>query len=225
MLYAFVDGIKRKAAPGLVALCPDCDGELRPKCGEIVVHHWAHVSTEDCDAWSTGETAWHLDWKGRFHPSQVEIRRECRTFNGAEWITERHRADVVSHTGCVIELQSSHLSPPEIRTRENFYEDMVWVFNATDPYAAGRLDIVDRSGYATFKWNHPRRSTAACTAPVFLDVDAARLLEVRRLYTDKTFFSGWGLWWARGDFVALHATHRAPDDKVALREVAGETAA
>ena len=53
------------AAPGQMAVCPSCNGEVVAKCGKIKVWHWAHLSA-DCDPWSEGMTEWHIGWQNEF---------------------------------------------------------------------------------------------------------------------------------------------------------------
>ena len=119
MRIALIDGERRLAAKGLKGACPLCNSEVIAKCGEIVTHHWAHRSFDDCDTWAEPMTDWHTRWQARF---AIEYR---------EVIVGNHIADVKLRNGRVIEFQHSGISPAEIRDREDFYGDMVWVFDAT----------------------------------------------------------------------------------------------
>ena len=96
----------------------------------------------------------------------------------------------------VAELQHSCISPAEITERERFYgPSMTWIFDATAAYAAARLDIRPRRrdgrAYSTFRWKQPRKSVAACTARVLLDLGGDRLLEVRKMHPAAPC-GGWG---------------------------------
>ena len=107
----------------------------------------------------------------------------------------KHRADVVAMDSTVIELQHSHLSPDEIREREEFYGKMVWIWDAVKPYEEERLLIFehtndDGKSYHTFKWKQPRKSIAWCTKPRYLDLGDGRLLRVHKIDAEK--FTGWG---------------------------------
>jgi hypothetical protein len=121
MLYG-TDGSGQliEAAQGAKAFCPSCGGVLRPKCGSIVVHHWAHIGA-DCDPWSEPESKWHKEWKEYFpaHCREVTMGKN-----------NEHRADVRLDNGLVIELQHSSIRPDTIAERERFYGLMIWIFDA-----------------------------------------------------------------------------------------------
>src|SRR5882724_3925211 len=124
MLYAEVLGERRTAWPGLEGHCPGCGAALVAKCGAINAWHWAHLSVADCDRWSEPTGPWHLSWQNAVDPRCVEM--PCG----------EHRADIVGNGGAVIELQHSAISADEIRAREEFYGDMVWLFDATHRFRA-----------------------------------------------------------------------------------------
>jgi hypothetical protein len=124
MKFAVVEGKRQEAQPDLSGKCPDCDGALVAKCGQVRVWHWAHWRTRDCDRWSEPETEWHRAWKNHFPENWQEISRPSE--NG-----EMHRADVKTENGVVLEFQHSPLPRAERESRENFYRKMVWVVNGT----------------------------------------------------------------------------------------------
>lgn len=103
--------------------CECCGAKVILKAGEINKHHFAHLNSEDCDPWSRGkESEWHRNWKAQFpaHNREVVI-----TKNGVS-----HRADVQLDNGIVLEFQHSPISPSDMADREDFYENMIWVFDA-----------------------------------------------------------------------------------------------
>lgn len=130
MQYAIFEGMRSiPIATGQRADCPGCGNEVLSKCGEINVHHWAHLSGVDCDLWSEPETPWHRNWKNRF----PEEWREVFIKNGSgEW----HRADVAIPGGPVIEFQHSNLNSEEIRKREEFYtkhaNGIIWIVDGEE---------------------------------------------------------------------------------------------
>jgi competence protein CoiA len=183
MLFAITaSGIRVPAEPGADALCPVCREPVRPKCGQIVTWHWAHVGREDCDDWAERDTAWHRGWQDTVPVEQREI------------VMGNHRADIRTHDGTVVELQHSSISVVEIREREDFYGRMVWIFDATDAVGDNRLNVRRRTGqgYVTFRWKHPRKTLGACRRPVLLDLGGGRLLRVKKIHLASPC-GGWGM--------------------------------
>lgn len=95
------------------------------RCGEIITWHWAHSPRRRCDPWWENETEWHRKWKNYF-PEQCQ---EVIHFD--EETGEKHIADIKTDRGIVIELQHSSMKPDELRSREQFYESMVWVVDGS----------------------------------------------------------------------------------------------
>ena len=119
MQYALIDGDRVEANRGLNAVCPLCRAPVIPKCGAIVVHHWAHLSKKDCDDWWEPETPWHRKWKACATRTEVTI--------------QKHRADIVTSRGLIVELQHSNLSLADVRAREDCYGlRLRWLFDGTD---------------------------------------------------------------------------------------------
>lgn len=141
MQYANIDGIRRAAEPGLKAVCGHCGNEVRAKCGNIVVHHWAHVAAENCDPWYEPETQWHRDWKSHFGEERSEI---SIVKQGA-----RHIADVLTKEELVIEFQNSPISGETIVEREQFYEKIIWVINGE--HFKDSFQIFDREYYQNWE--------------------------------------------------------------------------
>jgi hypothetical protein len=189
MQYAITGDRERiLAEPGLVASCPVCREPVRPKCGQIVRWHWAHVGREDCDDWAEPDSAWHRTWQEAVPVEQREI------------VIGNHRADVRAFDGTIVELQHSSISAEEINERERFYRRMVWIFDATEAVADARLLIRRRSGrdYVTFRWKHPRKTLGACRRPVLLDLGSDLLLRVRKIHLVAPC-GGWGMLTTRPD--------------------------
>jgi competence protein CoiA len=122
MQYAMVQATRTEAVKGGRGTCPICGVEVIAKCGPRILHHWAHARGWNCDPWWENETRWHRDWKARF-PA------DCREVAHVATDGEVHRADVVTPTGIVVEIQNSPISDTERKSREAFYGNMVWVVN------------------------------------------------------------------------------------------------
>jgi len=168
MLYALdSEGQKIKALPKSTGLCPDCGDSLIAKCGDIVMWHWAHKSGGDCEVWSEPEGQWHLWWKSLWPKEYVEVPI---VKNG-----KRHRADIKTDRGLVIELQHSSISTDEIRERERFYDNMVWIFDQIDASTLGSISFTERNSknmgtYFYINWKHPRKTMKYLTKKTYLDI-------------------------------------------------------
>lgn len=118
------NGDRIQAFKGGLGRCQICGNDVRAYCGEINVHHWRHIDLSKCDFWKENETEWHREWK-RFFPvdwQEVVVRKDGLI----------HRADVKTDKGLVIEFQNSSISSGEIKQREHFYENMIWLVNAKE---------------------------------------------------------------------------------------------
>lgn len=124
MKYALVDGVKKLAEPGLTGVCHSCNAVMVPKCGTEKIWHWAHKSKKICDHWWETETKWHRNWKNLYPDSWQEIyhKDEEGTF---------HIADIGRPDGFFIEFQYSSISELEVRSRNKFYSNLIWVINGT----------------------------------------------------------------------------------------------
>lgn len=151
------DGIPIEASRGVPAVCPLCGEPVIAKCGRIIVHHWAHHKSQDCDSWFEPETPWHRGWKSLFPPSQVEVAMGP------------HRADIRNASGLVVELQNSIISATDIAARESFYGRMVWLINGAT--CRDRFFIHKHYGRNTiaFKWKHMPKCWQGSQRVRFLD--------------------------------------------------------
>lgn len=162
MIWALRDGIAGRAQPGERGLCPSCLEPVIAKCGTILIWHWAHLADRACsDAWSE-ESSWHLAWK------QWALEQSWRVEVPMERDGVRHRADIVTPAGWVIELQHSSIDARQVAERERFYgSGLVWVWDMTE--REGRFNFHDRDGWTGFRWKRPAWSLCAVRRPLFLD--------------------------------------------------------
>jgi hypothetical protein len=106
--------------------------------------------------WPGPMTEWHLGWQRAVPPERREV------------VIGPHRADIVTASGGVAEIQHSPVSPAVISEREEFYgERMAWIFDATQPGITVRPSGASgtRLGFAG---SIPRWSIGACRRPVLL---------------------------------------------------------
>jgi competence protein CoiA len=121
MKFALHNEERKKAIPDLKgALCPVCKADVIAKCGDKNIHHWAHKSKKKCDHWWENETQWHRDWKNQFSEDWQEIVQKSET-------GEKHIADLKTPNGLVVEFQHSPIRPEEIRARNDFYKNIIWI--------------------------------------------------------------------------------------------------
>jgi hypothetical protein len=125
MRFALVDSNRSEAEKGLKGICPVCEQSVIAKCGEQLVHHWAHRSIKTCDSWWENETEWHRAWKNNFPLEWQEFIQHD------EETGEKHIADVRTSNGIILEFQHSHINPEERISREKFYTNMIWIVDGT----------------------------------------------------------------------------------------------
>ncbi|MGE3778503.1 MAG: competence protein CoiA, partial [Pirellulaceae bacterium] len=123
MKYANVNELRQLPEPLLRGNCPSCGAVMIAKCGESRIWHWAHKGNRHCDDWWENETAWHRAWKDCFPAHWQEVVETAPS-------GERHIADVKTDRGWVLEIQHSYLRPEERRSRDAFYQKLIWIVDA-----------------------------------------------------------------------------------------------
>lgn len=172
MLFALNEKAGRiEPSPGKRAICPICKREVIAKCGEIITWHWSHLNLSECDSWSEPNNEWHYTWKKRFPAKRCEVLIENRV------------ADIVTANNEVIKLQKSYISPYDIKKRENFFKNMIWVFNVSDSInnIEFKRDFQKADGYATFRWKYPKKHVAYTSKPTILDT-GEELFILKKMY-------------------------------------------
>ncbi len=125
MKFAIVNNEKLEAEKGLSGICPICQEQVIPKCGQYRINHWAHKSLNHCDKWWESETEWHRNWKDLFPKEWQEVVAYD------DQTGEKHIADIKTNSNLVVEFQHSNISDEERISRESFYKKMVWVVDGT----------------------------------------------------------------------------------------------
>jgi competence protein CoiA len=160
MQYALVEGLRHVPEPNLKGVCPVCSEPAVSKCGPLLLWHWAHLGKRHCDPWWENETDWHRTWKSKFPP-------ECREVVHFDNATgEKHVADVKTHRGVVVEFQNSPISVSELRARELFYGQLLWIVNGV--HFAAQFAVLHalpdpRSGFAQDLIFYPARINRSLT--------------------------------------------------------------
>lgn len=171
---------KIEAQPNIEAYCPGCGELVIAKCGQINIHHFAHKNNTDCDPWYEPESKWHRDWKEFFLKENREV------------IIGKHRADIKTSNGIVVELQNSSISSSEIEEREKFYVNMIWIVNGSDFFK--NISFKQHDNYITFRWKHPRKCWAGVRCPVYIDLEdyhSGLLFQIKKTHTGLPC-RGWG---------------------------------
>jgi Competence protein CoiA-like family len=204
--YATINGEKTLPLPGGRAACPMCGNGMIAKCGQLNVHHWAHEAAEDCDGWSEGIGPWHLSWQETVAKEFVEVQ------------IGEHRADILGNSNTIIELQHSSISPDEIRSRECYYGNMLWVFDATHRFCGVKSG--ERWFFAFGRSQHIKE----CTKPVYLDFGEF-IVQVEAMTDVFRRFSGFGLMRDREWFVERFLSERRHSGPVPPPLKSADTAA
>jgi hypothetical protein len=180
MKFALANGQRQEAQPNLSGECLYCGRPMVARCGEVRVWHWAHKGHHLCDPWQENETKWHRAWKDQFPADWQEVVHHAED-------GERHIADVKTGDGWLMEFQHSYIRPDERRSREAFYQSLIWVVDGArrkgdiaqfsrawdkgespDPLSSKRR-ILSPEGALLRDW-------AGSRAHVFFDFGDARLL-------------------------------------------------
>ena len=169
-----------KGATG-TCLSPECRGEMIAKIGSgLIKAHWAHRHAGDCQLDNNEESGWHRTWRTLF---QLNGCLSEVHFNG-----RKHRADAVTPDQRVVEFQTDWLRWDQIRSREDTYDRMAWVYRVTDTQTD--LDLADATldSLATFTWYTPRRSILAHVKPVYWHRSDEAIWSIKTIYrtTDVT---------------------------------------
>lgn len=192
MHYALNDvGETIPAARGQTATCPGCEETLVGKGGPIVKDYWSHRAGGDCDPWldvANKMSDFHIGWQELV----VRGRREVRIVRDGRW----HIADIVAADGQIVEVQHSSISVDKIKEREQFYGNMAWIWDTSEAYAKGNLQlrVADAelpSIFREFEWSRPWWSIGFSEKRSFFDLGNGQLLFVEEIETSKPF-AGWG---------------------------------
>lgn len=223
MQYALIDGERVEATPNARGTCPFCEADMHAKCGDINIHHWAHVKNENCDSWYEPESSWHREWKLLFPKEQTEVIIKKEGI--------RHIADICTASGLVIELQNSPILSSVIYKRELFYgEKMLWIINGNpfkdnfsyseapnydevpnvyDPKLyperwKWQRDLILKERYkedSTFSWRYAKKSWQETMRPIFIDVGDDKLFCVK---TGMGSRRGTGTMWKKSSFLTKY---------------------
>lgn len=219
MEWALINNERCKATPNNIATCPLCREEVISKCGSIKRWHWSHKAEKDCDTFGEGETWWHINWKNNWDEKYQEIiikkciseycynspsttggdgHAPCNHLNCVDCAFIEHRADIKNKNGIVIELQNSSINAEDIKQRESFYQNMIWLLNG-NTFATG-LNLRYKDKIITFRWKHPPKSIWGISKPIFIDMNKLGIFQVKKIYHNIPC-GGWGVLLSKEEFL------------------------
>ena len=181
MLLAQTDDYRAiRASPGGNASCPECGQPVLAKCGQVLVWHWAHHAGSAHCPHSGGETAWHLNWKAWAHDHGCQVEKA---------VVEGFRADIVTPSGGIVELQSKALDPEQVAAREFAYgQRLIWICLVKEDEPGERLRLGGQlnNGGRGFWWRRGPKRLTFHKKPVYLDtdetaIDDATLWQVKKI--------------------------------------------
>lgn len=195
ILAAAADGsIRGPTRSGEPGRCPQCQQPVRGKHGQIVIAHWAHLAATDCDPWTEPESDWHRAWKRWF------LERGDRIEVTLDHGGQRHRADVITTQGVIVELQHRYLPIDQIDEREQFYgEAMCWLYDARawiDRLHLGRHNLM--TGWHGVWFKNGGKSLALHKRPVMFDL-GDRLARVRLGLVERGEWLSEDTWMTTGE--------------------------
>ena len=182
------------------AICKGCGGEVVARVGEVNVAHFAHLNLVECE-YGSGETEWHRQLKeyfGNLPGFEVEVPLIKND--------KKKIADVMTSSGFVIELQNSSISMTEVREREQFYEDMLWIFNGEDFWK----NIVMKRHYGgddfSFRWKWPHRDLLEHTKPLYImkGFDADNVMHIKTLHQSNSTYRSYDSTRVNGSLRFMH---------------------
>jgi competence protein CoiA len=173
MRLALVNNERVETQPKLSGTCPHCGAEIA-RWGRVKVWHWAHKGELACDPWWDNETEWHRAWKDQFPLEWQEVIAEDPATG------EKHIADVRTSFGLVVEFQHSPIDPAEVKVRERFCGNMIWIVDCNrGSLDKGHFNIgfsgtptqIDPLAYAVKWWGggRLRHNWRQVSAQVYLD--------------------------------------------------------
>lgn len=106
----------------------DLGRKLIARQGNARLWHFALSKKEkkfQCDdlSYKSGKTAWHRNWQSYSPSSHLEVYKLQNS--------TCHIADMIDKYGNVVEIQHSNINANDIRSRENIYQNMYWIIDAT----------------------------------------------------------------------------------------------
>lgn len=103
-----------------------------------------------------------------------------------------HRADIEGNRKTVVGLQRSPIPAEMIRARESFYENMIWVLDASGFF--GNMVLNQKNDHAAIACYYPGRILSLARKPVYLHLPCGNIFRIIKVYPkkDNQPLRGWG---------------------------------
>ena len=158
----------------------DLGRRLIPRQGRHNIWHFAlhHTETQyDCDqpTYKCNKGEWHINWQSYSPPSHLEIYKKYKKTDGTNVC---HIADMIDKNGNIVEFQHSNINLDNIKSREECYDKMYWVVDATD----SDYILLDNGNILIKEY---KNWWSDITKPIFFDIGSGIGFLIRRLYSPK----------------------------------------
>jgi hypothetical protein len=85
-------------------------------------------------------------------------------------------------------------------------ESAAYLHGQSCPACGSELEVIPdveygQRPYWTFKWRHPRKSWSFAKQPIGIDFEGM-IFWIRKIYTDDSYYAGWGTYEQHADFIA-----------------------
>lgn len=128
-----------RATKNAIAICPECNESLIPKCGDIKIWHWAHKHESNCWYSSHPMTLFHLAWQDLALKQGYDVEVNFKDESGKII----HRADILKKDNRIVEIQHSNISSKEMIKRCEFYKTkqllVDWIIDDNERYKKEKL--------------------------------------------------------------------------------------
>jgi hypothetical protein len=123
---------------------------LIAKRGTTLKHHFAHYQNTACQ----NKSPWHISYQNLFEKTEVPFSNS------------KHIADIV-HGDTVIEIQHSNIKKEDIESREETYDNMIWIFDVKNSVTGTEFLCRDDVGKCIVKLN--RKCLFETSKPTYYD--------------------------------------------------------
>lgn len=187
--YAYVDGFDDPQPPtrdGQRGQCvqKNCNHPMYPRSlsSEHQLAHWVHFHGSGHNYGTGPMGEWHAGIQDLFEHYGAEVERPRTAREGA-----KHRADIVCPDGRIVEAQTSYLAARHLRSREDTYGEMCWLYGDM-PQIATLKTCID-SDPTRFYWPGANHRLLEHQRPVFIDRDVHGIYQLvwleRRTTSDE----------------------------------------